>query len=192
MSRMIQDEGRHCATICQCGMCGKPVRLVHADSGQAFAVKAGEFNLLRLVIMPVEMHGKPTPRSEAVRLEHWNGTLPMTTSKPLSPEEAVQFVRGLGLPDEFFRHALAEYDWINLPACVECGGPAEHRLRCGHPICSECYETYQPECVSCNGYASWCTLAVETPDTSPMYSGPDVAPDEHLEAVYEERTEVQQ
>ena len=88
-----------------------------------------------------------------------------------------------------------------LPACVECRCPAHTcpasgaarggTLPCGHPICDDCYEgLYQDECAACNGHAAWCRFSVELPDTRPVHPAPDAAPDEHLEAVYEEQTEL--
>ncbi len=79
-----------------------------------------------------------------------------------------------------------------LPACVECRCPAQGTLPCGHPICDDCYEgLYQDGCAACNGHASWCRFSTEPPDTRPVHPIPDVAPDDHLEAAYEGRTELQ-
>jgi hypothetical protein len=178
MTRTTSSPTPRCETLCQCGTCGFPVRLVPTDSsaGRAFDVKAGEVTLVGLYVYPARAMSK---RESAVLVGDMSGRVPFSKAQRLSPEDAIRFVKSLGFPGMLFVPVLVELGWIEPPACVDCGEPAYKRLPCGHPLCDDCRQAADDytdvECSTCDGASVPCRLA-----TTP----PNVPPDDWLEAVY--------
>ncbi len=157
MTRTIKHPIRSCNTSCECGMCGLPVRLVAGDSSRKFVIKAGEVVLLGLHIHPA----RSTSRERAVLVGDMSGRVPLSKARQLSPEEAIRFVKNLGLPEMFFRAVLANFGWIRPPACVNCDEPGDGRSPCGHFLCEDCARIAYADpdgCNTCSDFSPRCAL----------------------------------
>jgi hypothetical protein len=130
MTRMTQDQIRCCRTLCECGMCGLPVRLAPAEFepsiGRTFSIKAGD----ALLLMSLRIYPANRFRENAVLIGDLSGRLPFSAARRLSPEQAIQFIQDLGIPDEFFKSVLVAMGWIK--PLVACDEPPDGWLEADH------------------------------------------------------------
>ncbi len=123
----MKDQTQHCRTLCECGMHGFPVRLVPGNSSYKFDIKAGDVLLMSLSISRVRR-----PREDAVMVGDLSGRVSFSKARRLRPEQAIQFIQDLGIPDEFFRSHLVVLGWVKRPASVTSELPPDHWLEAAY------------------------------------------------------------